>query len=976
MAGVVAFLLVLLAVVAVISLALILRQRLAFRIAIRNARRGRWRTVLVVLGLLIATTIISGSLVIGDTVSAVNLHFTYEAIGFTDEAVYNQSPGGAYLSFPYSVYTDLSSRLAGDAQIAGIAPEIVTAAAVFDNTSGVPQTGLNLIGADPNQTAALGSFTTDGGATLAGPAPGMVLLDDLAAQDLNASAGDHVTLYGASVGGHVLSDRATVQAIVKDDTRGGFLFSGGVFTPLATAQLLTNGSGLVNFLAVTNAGSLTGGVGVSTAVSATINATLAQIHPNYGLASTPLLAENLASAATAGQSLTQLFLVLGLFSIVAGAMLIVGIFVMLAEERKGEMGMVRAIGLRRRQLVLTYFFEGLLYSAGSAGAGTLLGVGVGFGLTYAFSQFFSGGGVSAQAILASFTVNPSSLLIAYVAGFLLTLGTVLVASIRASRLNIVRAIRSVPEPPPSLRAYTFLAYLGILVAILGALLFAASYRGTSDISEPLVGGALLLGGIALILSRFVRNRIVFSLAGAGILLWAGLAPLHRLILGTSHSGTITSLFVEGILMVFGAILLYVFNSSTVVAAVARLAGRRPRTVAVARIGLSYPGRRAFRTAINLTIFSLVLFTVVAVASFGSSVQANLNNTIQAQSGGYSFVGFSSQPIPNLPALIANNATLRPLYQDVVPVISDGALFNYSGSGGPFPYSLFAAPTNASGPNNFYATNAYNFSAVEGSLSAAAIFQRLATDPTVAIVDGAFNGQVTNFGPTHLTLRPGTVMTVANPATGAQARVTVLGIMDQSFVSGIWVSPGLAATLGFSSITAFFFTVAPGQSAVHAAQATKAALFPYGLQLFNFADILRTSIQNTEAVIGLLEIFVALGLAVGIAAMGIVALRAVSERRGEIGMLRAAGFTRGMILRVFLLEYSYVALLGIGIGTALAILLIYNASESVGGLLAFSIPWANVGLVVLVSYLLTVAAILGPSVKASRLPPAEAIRYSE
>jgi putative ABC transport system permease protein len=207
-------------------------------------------------------------------------------------------------------------------------------------------------------------------------------------------------------------------------------------------------------------------------------------------------------------------------------------------------------------------------------------------------------------------------------------------------------------------------------------------------------------------------------------------------------------------------------------------------------------------------------------------------------------------------------------------------------------------------------------------------------------------------------------------------VTILGIMNQDFVSGIWLNPAAARALGYVEQTSYFFAVAPGVSATHAAQQAKIAFFPYGLTLVDFQQVLETSIASTEAIIGLLEIFVALGLGVGIAAMGIVALRAVVERRAEIGMLRAMGLPRGGVLRVFFLEYSYVALLGIGIGAALGILVVYNAVLGTQGLLAFAIPWLNVALILAVSYALTVAAIAGPSVRASRLPPAEAIRYSE
>jgi putative ABC transport system permease protein len=978
MNGTVTFLLLLIGFVALLSLALMLRQRLSLRIALRNARRGRWRTVLVVLGLLVATTIISGSLVIGDTVDAVSVHFTYQAIGYTDEGIYNQTPTGLFQLFPYAAYSEIAQASAGNPNVAGLAPEIISPVQLLDRSTGVPQPGLTIIGANANQTDALGDFTADNGSKLAGPSAGGVYLDDQAAQDVNASVGDRIVLYGTTHGTTVLAVPATVQAIVQDDVRGGFFGGGNVFADLATAQSLLNVTGLINFIAVTNTGSLSGGVGVSTSVSQSLNATIAGLHPSYGLSATPLLSENLQQAETSGQSLSDLFLVLGLFSVVAGAMLIVGIFVMLADERKGEMGMLRAIGLRRGQLVSTYYFEGLLYSAGSAALGTFLGVGVGYGLVYAFSVYFASSTVTASAILDSFTATPISLLTAYVVGFLLTLLTVVATSFWVARLNIVRAIRSVPEPPPSRRSYTYLAYVGVVFTLLGAQILRTTYAGTTNLSDPRVGGALLFIGVALIASRFLANRWVFSTLGVALVIWSGVPDLSRWLLGTQHSGGIDALFADGILMVLGAILVYVFNSSLVVRAVTRIAGRQPRTVSVVRIGLSYPGRRPFRTAINLVIFALVLFTVVSVASIGSSLQANLNGLVVSESGGYTFFGYSSQPIPDLPGQVANNSTLAPLYSNVVPLVAGGAEINYSGSGGAFEYSIFAAPDNAPASQDFYTTNHYNFTSTWHGMSASAAFQELSTNGSVAIVDSTFNGppSPSGVGPAVTTVTPGTVVNVSNPLTGAVRSVTIIGILAQAFVTGIWVAPTTAAALGYQGDSAFFFTTTAGTSVTHADQVTKAAFFAYGLILYNFAQILQKSIQSTEAILGLLEVFVALGLAVGIAAMGIVALRAVAERRGEIGMLRAAGFTRNMVLRVFLLEYSYVALLGIVIGTSLAILLIYDASQNAANLLAFSIPWTNIAIVISIAYVLTVAAILGPSLKASRLPPAEAIRYSE
>ena len=66
-------------------------------------------------------------------------------------------------------------------------------------------------------------------------------------------------------------------------------------------------------------------------------------------------------------------------------------------------------------------------------------------------------------------------------------------------------------------------------------------------------------------------------------------------------------------------------------------------------------------------------------------------------------------------------------------------------------------------------------------------------------------------------------------------------------------------------------------------------------------------------------FLTVGLVVGVAALGVISTRAVVERRQQIGMLRALGFQREMVSWIFLIESSFVALLGIGLGAGLALI---------------------------------------------------------
>jgi putative ABC transport system permease protein len=876
------------------------------------------------------------------------------------------------------VFTSLSTAVGNNPQIAGMTPMVISVTQAIDHRNGIPETNLDLVGVNGNQSGQLAPFVSDSGTHLAGPGPGQAFLDDAAATQLGAHVGDSLSLYGPTAQPTVI----TVGAIVKDDTRGGnfYLFAGeagNVFLDLAGAQLLVGTPGMINFIAVTNPGDLETGASNSPTSSTVLNASLLASHAPPGLTVHSLLNNGLLQSVQSGQSIASFFLVFGLFSIIAGAILVVSIFVMLAEERMGEMGTIRAIGLPRRQLVLAYLFEGFAYAVGSSLAGAFIGVGVGYAMVYAFSTIFAGGGVTASAILDSFTVTPDTLVIAYTIGFLLTLVTVAAATGRASRLNIVRAIRSIPEPPPPIRTYTRIAYLGVPLAAVGALLFLSTYRGTSDISYPNLAFALLVLGAAMVAARFARNRLVFSVAGAALLVWAGWEPLQVAVLGSQHTGGIFVVFVLGIELILGAVLLYVFNATVLVDALIRLFGGSSRRTAIAQTGLAYPGRRPVRPALTLTIFTLVVFTVVVVAGFGASLTAATNRSLSAQTGGYSFYAQTATPLPNIAASIHNNSTLAPEFSQVVPLIGGGAFLNWSGlpsADVPFGDSIYSAPVGLPYASDFYGTNQFTFSATVGGASAASTWNRLSTDPATAVVDASFAGG--GFGPTSPTLSTGTAVTLTNPLTGKAASLTIIGILTGSLLSGVWLNPSAARSLGFVNLTGMLLTVSSGTSTVRASQDLKTAFFSAGLVLEDFNQVLASSISSFNGILTLLEVFAALGLAVGIAAMGIVALRAVAERRREIGMVRAAGFTQTDVFLSFLLEYSFIALLGIGMGTGLALLLDYEATLGNGNMLVYTVPWVTIAIIVLVSYALTVAAISGPALRAARLPPSEAVRYIE
>src|SRR5262249_28795843 len=85
----------------------------------------------------------------------------------------------------------------------------------------------------------------------------------------------------------------------------------------------------------------------------------------------------IAAANEYGSAGATVFLILGLFSIAASMLLVFLIFVMLAAERRQEMGMMRAVGMQRAHLVTIFAVEGLAYDLAASTVGLGLGIGVG-----------------------------------------------------------------------------------------------------------------------------------------------------------------------------------------------------------------------------------------------------------------------------------------------------------------------------------------------------------------------------------------------------------------------------------------------------------------------------------------------------------------------------------------------------------------------------------------------------------------------
>jgi len=87
----------------------------------------------------------------------------------------------------------------------------------------------------------------------------------------------------------------------------------------------------------------------------------------------------------------------------------------------------------------------------------------------------------------------------------------------------------------------------------------------------------------------------------------------------------------------------------------------------------------------------------------------------------------------------------------------------------------------------------------------------------------------------------------------------------------------------------------------------------------------------------------------------------------------------MVQAAFLIESSFISLVAILLGTVLALILAHNViseTSDTGGTtnVDMVVPWCTLAIVFLVVYAASLITTLLPALRASRVEPAEALRY--
>src|SRR5438309_4634220 len=954
----------LLIVVGVVCLVILIwagRKRFPLRIGAGNFFRRKTQVAIVVAGLLIGTAIISSSFIIQTTFDYTVRSAVFRALDAVDEIVFVASPDGSRVPFSEQVWTNLQANLTNMPNVIGLAPRFQLGGAVVDPSTRLFDPTTTLIGFDPAHD--LGRFFRADGSAWDGSGLGAseAVINGKLATGIEAKAGDTLIL---NIGGRrgFVRFNVTVRKIVQDVGRGAWNDGENLFLPLSSFQAALGESGQINTITVANVGGVTQGYLRSDDVVREM-APLLPSTPTFTIAKAK--ADSIDGASRNIDQLSQVFVLLGFFTVIAGILLIINIFVMLAEERKGEMGVARALGMRRTNLVQSFVSEGLLYALLSSVIGTFTGLLVAGVILWGFSQVFGASAFGGTGFLLHW--SDSDLINGFAIGFLITMATIIIASWRVSKLNIVRAIRDIPEPIPHGSTRRQVA-AGAAIAVLGAIGFIVAALRQNLLLQDLRPVGLAFG-LAVVTMRAVPGLAVFTAAGAFIVGWV-LSPWKFFSIANAD---ITLFIAAGLMLVLGGLLIVLFNSDSILALATRLVRRRTWRPVV-RTAIAYPMNKKFRTGATLASIALVMFTIATMSGIQAEVSSSIATTSVRESGGFSLIGASGVPIANASAAFDTygaHTVWKNITNDTLS-LSQARLqvsANASFAGRLFNTSLIGVPSGSMPPFELQALDpAYP--------DGAAAWAAIQSDPGLAIVDGTVIAN--NFGPNFGTFSVGVGDSLFYGNRTAPRSVRIIGILYEQFVQGLWVSADLVRNeFGIDAASLFYFQVQPGVDVTQAGHDLERYFISYQLITLNIQEFINQVLETTMGVFNLLQAYLALGLIVGISGLGVITMRNVVERRQETGALRALGFRKSMVLKSFLFELSFIALTGIAMGVALGVALSYDLYlRFFANQAAFVIPWDRLLLLGGIAFIGAVLATASPAIRASRIPPAEALRSFE
>ncbi len=971
---------IVIAVIVIMALTLFyaVKWRTFAKMSMRNAFRRKLAMLLIIAGSLTGTAFIVGSFVINDSFQYYMYSGIRHNLGRIDEAVAKTT------GFSSSDLNLLTSKLSESSYVDAVLPIAArdTVAAPVGKIRSLDPSEISqvvFIGVDATQLKKFGSGKLFPDVRLSGDS---VVIGSALAKALKLKVGDSFQaltntlqyLFGTPPTLKVAGIAPETGVLGYKGTQGFML---PVFVSLKQASDLF-GIG-VNTVLIANKGDYISGASHTKEIDQLVK-------DSFGTSvKVDNLKENQLKAVNQGQ-IGFLFLLLSGFSIAAGILLLINVYTMLADERKSDLGTLRAIGFTKGRVGFILFFEGFVYSLIASIFGVLAGIGVAWFMIDRFSGLISNVSSEVSGIMtmgtSTFVLHYSATSIIYglLIGLMVPLAVLGFTSFRIGRLNIVNAVRNIPEDPSrNVRKffYSTMAFFIIMlaIAVLGNFVFDAftMYLGV-------IGSAFIFPSF---FKKGRLKRLIGNFMSVGVIVFAFASSVIPYVQAANE----TSLYFLG-LKSFSVLLSTLFLLSynfeifdKFLGVFSRKSGR-----AAVKLAVAETSQHKGRTGLTIAMYSIVIFVISLMTVVPYSEIVQLNSSKKTIFEGYDAIGTPLPVVGRLPLALNEMSNL-----DFVTYYATASMSSvkYSMNGQIDRQIYQMVQVNK---KLFDGSILKIKSAVPGITNLDSLWSYLNEHPGTVAVFGISNikpGQeikVSNEGFSSFNFGSGNQqemdLLISGPLKNAKTMKVAAVFQNNStfnaFPSGFYTTGKTVAEFG--KINASDFLLAKLAGDTEAAKASSFNKFTAFLKTkFIFAlfsqqtvDLLSNTIMGF---VNIVNSFLYFGLSVGIIGLAILIIKSLHERRRTIGILKAIGFTRMMVFRSFLLETNFVVILGILIGFVSGIITSYLIYSTLG-LGRMFIPWYQLVILGVVFYGISILATLIPTNAASKIPPVEALRYYE
>ena len=327
--------------------------------------------------------------------------------------------------------------------------------------------------------------------------------------------------------------------------------------------------------------------------------------------------------------------VLGLLIIITGILLITNVQLMSVEDREFQTGVLRAVGEKRRGIFQTMLFETLFQGVFGGIFGLIGGLIFGQVVALYLVSLFGSGSASVQPV-----VNENVAIFSVIVGVILGMLTGFLPALRASRVNIVEALRGIKVAFEE-KSSRNLVYVGILMSFLGTLFLlngglvnkdlqyiwlTTGWDSVEEWQNILLGAGFLFTGLGFILSRFINRIYAFNLTA--IVLWATPVFMFVVAMGdgwiTDMSSALDILIFSIIEIVIGSVMIVGMNLTQIMRFLRVSMIRINGIKGVAQVAPALISSHKTRSTLTFAIFAVVLTLNVTVASL---VATNVDSTV-------------------------------------------------------------------------------------------------------------------------------------------------------------------------------------------------------------------------------------------------------------------------------------------------------------------------------------------------------------